>query len=82
MLDTLSYNSSMNVSKPLNLDATDRFWNTDNKVCRKKMKFDTLSSDGNYDFNSIESRDQKSIAKNSIERFILFSRSSNSNKLL
>lgn len=79
MFEGMSLHSFLDVCKPSSLESPERFWNTESKLFRKKVKCDNLSDDGNYDHKSLESRDQTLKSKNSLERFIFMSRSSNSN---
>jgi len=61
------------------MESSERFWHTDSKLFKKKVKWDNLSQDGNCEHNSLCSNDHKSKSKNSLERLIFMSRSSDSN---
>ena len=58
MFEGMSLHSFIDVCKPSSLESPERFWNTDSKLFRKKVKVsDNMSDDGNYDHKSLESRD-------------------------
>ena len=57
VFEGMSLSSFIDVCKPSSLESPERFWNTESKLFRKKVKCDNLSDDGNYDHKSLESRD-------------------------
>lgn len=75
----MSLHSFVDNCKPSSIESSERLWHTDSKLFKKKVKWDNLSQDGNCDIKSLESRDHKSKSKNSLERLIFMSRSSDSN---
>ena len=79
IFEAMSQHSHVDGCKPSSIESPARYFNTDCKLYRKKIKCDNLSEDGNYDHNSLKSSDHRSKSRNSLERLIFLSRSSDSN---